>query len=99
MNMASHTIVSAAGPKIRTKLPGPNAQKILTGDAKYMSPSYTRSYPLVVKRGRGLMIEDVDGNEFLDFSSGIAVCSTGHCHRSEERRVGKECRSRWSPYH
>jgi 4-aminobutyrate aminotransferase len=80
MNMASHTIVSAAGPKIRTKLPGPNAQKILTGDAKYMSPSYTRSYPLVVKRGRGLLIEDVDGNEFLDFSSGIAVCSTGHCH-------------------
>jgi 4-aminobutyrate aminotransferase len=45
-----------------------------------MSPSYTRSYPLVAKRGRGVVIEDVDGNEFLDFSAGIAVTSTGHCH-------------------
>jgi 4-aminobutyrate aminotransferase len=45
-----------------------------------MSPSYTRSYPLVVKGGRGCRIEDVDGNEFLDFTSGIAVTSTGHCH-------------------
>ena len=45
-----------------------------------MSPSYTRGYPLVVKRGRGTRIEDVDGNEFLDFSAGIAVTSTGHCH-------------------
>jgi 4-aminobutyrate aminotransferase len=49
-------------------------------DARVISPSYTRSYPLVAKRGRGVVIEDVDGNEFLDFSSGIAVCSTGHCH-------------------
>src|ERR1700682_2034477 len=77
--MTTHTI-STAGPNIRTKLPGPNAQKILAGDAKYISPSYTRSYPLVVKRGRGVVIEDADGNEFLDFSSGIAVVSTGHCH-------------------
>src|SRR5439155_5357517 len=50
------------------------------GDKKYLSPSYTRSYPLVAKRGRGVIIEDVDGNEFLDFSAGIAVVSTGHCH-------------------
>jgi 4-aminobutyrate aminotransferase len=68
------------GPKIRTKLPGPKAEKILAGDARYISPSYTRSYPLVVKRGRGVIVEDVDGNEFLDFSSGIGVVSTGHCH-------------------
>ncbi|MBZ5522025.1 MAG: acetyl ornithine aminotransferase family protein [Acidobacteriia bacterium] len=77
--MATQTMTSA-GPKIRTKLPGPNAQKILQGDNQYISPSYTRSYPLVAKRGRGMMIEDVDGNEFLDFSAGIAVTSTGHCH-------------------
>ena len=70
--MATQTI-SSAGPKIRTKLPGPKAQKVLEGDARYISPSYTRSYPLVAKRGHGVVIEDVDGNEFLDFSSGIAV--------------------------
>src|SRR5262252_1603830 len=79
MNMPTQTI-SSAGPKIRTKLPGPKAQKVLEADARLLSPSYTRSYPLVAKRGRGVVIEDVDGNEFLDFSGGIAVVSTGHCH-------------------
>jgi 4-aminobutyrate aminotransferase len=82
--------VSSAGPKIRTKLPGPNARKILEGDARYISPSYTRSYPLVAKRGRGVVIEDVDGNEFLDFSSGIAVVSTGHCHPEVVAAIQKQ---------
>src|SRR5258707_1737859 len=82
--------ISSAGPKIRTKLPGPNAQKILAQDAKYISPSYTRSYPLVVKRGRGVVVEDVDGNEFLDFSSGIAVVSTGHCHPEVVAAIQKQ---------
>src|SRR5271167_3107225 len=68
------------GPKIITALPGPNAKRVLAGDSKYISPSYTRSYPLVAKRGRGVIVEDVDGNEFFDFSAGIAVTSTGHCH-------------------
>src|SRR5690348_15619347 len=67
-------------PKIKTALPGPNAKRIIADDERLISPSYTRSYPLVVKRGRGAIIEDVDGNEFLDFSAGIAVTSTGHCH-------------------
>ncbi len=70
----------AIGPKINTKLPGPNAKRILEGDEKYVSPSYTRSYPLVAKSGRGIVVTDVDGNEFFDFSAGIAVTSTGHCH-------------------
>src|SRR5437867_9705851 len=70
----------AVGPKIKTALPGPKAKHILEGDEKYLSPSYTRSYPLVVKSGRGIVITDVDGNEFFDFSAGIAVTSTGHCH-------------------
>ena len=70
----------ATGPKLKTALPGPNARRVLEGDAKYISPSYTRSYPMVAKRGRGLVVEDVDGNEFFDFSAGIAVTSTGHCH-------------------
>jgi 4-aminobutyrate aminotransferase len=68
------------GPRIKTALPGPNAKRVLAGDDKYISPSYTRSYPLVAKSGRGIVITDVDGNEFYDFSAGIAVVSTGHCH-------------------
>ena len=70
----------SALPKIKTELPGPNAKRIIADDDRLISPSYTRSYPLVAKRGRGAIIEDVDGNEFLDFSAGIAVTSTGHCH-------------------
>lgn len=70
----------SALPKIKTALPGPNAKRIIAEDDRLISPSYTRSYPLVAKRGRGAIIEDVDGNEFLDFSAGIAVTSTGHCH-------------------
>ena len=68
------------GPKILTQLPGPRAAAIIARDEMQMSPSYTRDYPLVVKSGRGCRIEDVDGNEFLDFTAGIAVNSTGHCH-------------------
>lgn len=67
-------------PKITTPLPGPRASKLIKLDGTYVSPSYTRSYPLVAARGRGAWVEDVDGNSFLDFTSGIAVCATGHCH-------------------
>jgi 4-aminobutyrate aminotransferase len=76
--MTTKTLI--AGPKLKTAIPGPNAKRILAGDEKYISPSYTRSYPMVAKRGRGIVVEDVDGNEFFDFSAGIAVTSTGHCH-------------------
>src|SRR5687768_18589032 len=67
-------------PAITTALPGPRAQALLERDQRYMSPSYTRIYPLVCARGSGAVIEDVDGNLFLDFTAGIAVTSTGHCH-------------------
>jgi 4-aminobutyrate aminotransferase len=67
-------------PQIRTELPGPKAQELLARDHEYMSPSYTRIYPLVCARGSGAVIEDLDGNLFLDFTAGIAVTSTGHCH-------------------
>jgi 4-aminobutyrate aminotransferase len=70
----------AVVPQIRTELPGPRAQELLERDARYMSPSYTRVYPLVVERGSGAVIQDVDGNLFLDFTAGIAVTATGHCH-------------------
>jgi 4-aminobutyrate aminotransferase len=59
-------------------------------DARLISPSYTRSYPLVAKRGRGVRIEDVDGNEFLDFAAGIAVTSTGHCHPEVVAAIQKQ---------
>jgi len=68
------------GPKLVCTLPGPKARAAVEADHRLISPSHTRSYPLVAKRGRGVRIEDVDGNEFLDFAAGIAVVSTGHCH-------------------
>ena len=67
-------------PVIRTPLPGPKAKKLIEVDNHYVSPSYTRIYPLVVNKAQGVWVEDVDGNVFLDFTAGIAVCSTGHCH-------------------
>lgn len=76
----SKTVSSTLAPELRTALPGPNAARIIAGDEKFISPSYTRGYPLVARRGQGMYIEDVDGNRFLDFTAGIAVCSTGHCH-------------------
>ncbi len=69
-----------AVPDIHTDLPGPKASALLLRDAEYVSPSYTRAYPLVVERGSGCVIQDVDGNLFLDFTAGIAVTNTGHCH-------------------
>jgi 4-aminobutyrate aminotransferase-like enzyme len=71
-------------PNIRTGLPGPEAQKVLEKDQRFISQSYTRVYPLVVKRAGGVWVEDVDSNRFLDFTSGIAVCNTGHCHPKEK---------------
>jgi len=78
--MPLETIDSTVGVAIRTELPGPEAKKTLELDRRYVSPSYTRSYPLVARRGQGALVEDVDGNWFLDFSAGIAVVATGHCH-------------------
>jgi len=88
--LAMTTKTLTLGPKITTALPGPNARRILAGDEKYISPSYTRSYPLVAKRGRGIVVEDVDGNEFFDFSAGIAVTSTGHCHPDVVAAIQKQ---------
>jgi 4-aminobutyrate aminotransferase len=77
-------------PKLVTDLPGPKAKQIVERDAKFMSPSFTRDYPLVAKSGRGAMVEDVDGNRFLDFAAGIAVCSTGHCHPKVVAAIQKQ---------
>jgi 4-aminobutyrate aminotransferase len=67
-------------PRIVGPLPGPRAAAWLKRDERVMSPSYTRIYPLVVRRARGAMIEDLDGNRFLDYTAGIAVTAAGHCH-------------------
>jgi 4-aminobutyrate aminotransferase len=77
-------------PQLLMPLPGPKAQSVIERDAKYVSPSYTRDYPLVAKRGHGAMIEDVDGNTFLDFAAGIAVCATGHCHPEVVAAIQKQ---------
>ena len=67
-------------PQQITSVPGPKALSWISRDSKMLSPSLPREYPLVAVKGRGQWIEDVDGNEYLDFTSGIAVCNTGHCH-------------------
>ena len=67
-------------PQIRTALPGPKAKAIIDRDAAFVSPSYTRDYPLVIARGEGAVVEDVDGNTFIDCAAGIAVNSTGVSH-------------------
>jgi len=67
-------------PWIETSLPGPKAKTLIDRDHAHSSPSYTRDYPLVVERAMGSVMQDVDGNRFLDFAAGIAVCATGHCH-------------------
>ncbi|MDE1888726.1 MAG: acetyl ornithine aminotransferase family protein [Planctomycetota bacterium] len=67
-------------PCIRTRLPGPNAIQYLEKEKKFISPSSTKSYPLVVKGAKGMVVTDVDDNTFLDFTSGVAVCNTGHNH-------------------
>lgn len=60
--------------------PGPRTQEVIEKDRRYTSPSYMRDYPLVVERAAGCYLWDPDGNRFLDFNAGIAVCTTGHCH-------------------
>ena len=67
-------------PDIKTPLPGPNAKAIIDRDRQFVSPSYTRDYPFVIARGEGAVVEDVDGNRFLDCAAGIAVNSTGVSH-------------------
>jgi 4-aminobutyrate aminotransferase len=78
--MSTNTAVRPDLPHLVTSLPGPRAAALIARDEAILSPSYTRGYPLTVKRAEGAMIEDLDGNRFLDFNAGIAVCATGHCH-------------------
>jgi 4-aminobutyrate aminotransferase len=73
-------LLAAPVPHLVTELPGPRARTYIERDRCITSPSMGRVYPLVPARGAGCVIEDVDGNRFLDFNAGIAVTATGHCH-------------------
>jgi 4-aminobutyrate aminotransferase len=77
-------------PVIKTALPGPKAKAIIDRDAKFVSPSYTRDYPLVIARGEGAVVEDVDGNLFLDCAAGIAVNSTGISHPEVVKAISEQ---------
>lgn len=79
-------------PNIKIKPPGPKAKAIVEKDQRYTAPAYGRVYPLVVKEGRGMVIEDVDGNLFLDFMAGIAVTSTGHSHPKVVKAIEEQAR-------
>lgn len=92
MDKSSTTAIGPA-PAIHTPLPGPSASSFVHRDEAVSSPSNTRDYPLVVKRALGCVIEDTDGNRFLDFAAGIAVCSTGHCHPKVVEAIERQARS------
>jgi 4-aminobutyrate aminotransferase len=79
-------------PHIKVKPPGPKAQELIRRDELYTAPAYGRVYPLAVKEGRGMTIEDVDGNLFLDFTAGIAVASTGHSHPQVVAAIEEQAR-------
>ena len=80
-------------PDIKTPLPGPKARAIIERDARFVSPSYTRDYPFVIARGEGAIVEDVDGNRFLDCAAGIAVNSTGVSHPDVVRAITAQAQS------
>jgi 4-aminobutyrate aminotransferase len=77
-------------PQIKTALPGPKAKAIIDKDATFVSPSYTRDYPLVIARGEGAVVEDVDGNTFIDCAAGIAVNSTGVSHPDVVKAISEQ---------
>ena len=78
--MTAGGLEGVEAPRLRTELPGPKAREVLERDERTTSPSLPRAYPFVPARGSGSVVEDVDGNVFLDVNAGIAVTSTGHCH-------------------
>src|SRR5262245_35672976 len=86
--MADRSVMTI--PDIRTPLPGPKAKALIDRDKVSVSPSYTRGYPLVIERGSGAAVEDVDGNVFLDCAAGIAVNATGHSHPDVVRAITEQ---------
>ncbi|MCC7499585.1 MAG: acetyl ornithine aminotransferase family protein [Bryobacterales bacterium] len=81
------TLVQSELPEIITPPPGPRARAVIARDEAVISPSYTRNYPLVAQRASGCIVEDMDGNRYLDMNAGIAVAATGHCHPAVVRAI------------
>ena len=77
-------------PHIKTPLPGPKAKTLIDRDRAVVSPSYTRGYPLVIDHASGCVVEDVDGNRFLDCTAGIAVNATGHSHPAVVKAISDQ---------
>jgi 4-aminobutyrate aminotransferase len=88
--MPAQTAANPLLPNLVTPLPGPKAKAVIERDRAVVSTSYTRAYPLVIKRGQGAIVEDVDGNHFLDFAAGIAVVATGHSHPRVVRSIQQQ---------
>jgi 4-aminobutyrate aminotransferase len=78
-------------PKIVVTPPGPKARELVKKDERFISPSYVRFYPLVVESGKGCIVRDVDGNEYIDFNSGLACLNVGHNHPKVTDAIKKQC--------
>lgn len=89
LSIPTHRALPRA-PRLIGPLPGSRARALIERDEAVTSPSYTRGYPLVVERGEGCMLQDVDGNVFLDMTAGIAVTSTGHAHPEVVRVIQEQ---------
>ncbi len=83
-------MISYRCPKIKTRLPGPKSKKLIDRDERVVSQSYTRTYPAVISHGEGAYLWDVDGNCYIDFHTGIGVCSTGNCHPQVVEAIKKQ---------
>src|SRR5258705_13386382 len=75
---------------IVTPPPGPRAREMIARAKPHMSPSLIHCYPLMVRRASGCMVEDVDGNVFLDVEAGVATASTGHCHPARSAAIAAQ---------
>ncbi|MFZ1039158.1 MAG: acetyl ornithine aminotransferase family protein [Candidatus Bathyarchaeia archaeon] len=80
-----------AYPKIVVSPPGPKAREMVKKDESLVSPSYARFYPLVIDSGKGCIVKDVDGNEFIDFNSGLVCLNVGHSHPKVVAAIKKQC--------
>ena len=81
----------ATYPKIVVSPPGPKAREMVKRDESLVSPSYARFYPLVIDSGKGCIVKDVDGNEFIDFNSGLVCLNVGHSHPKVVAAIKKQC--------
>ncbi|MGB9853222.1 MAG: acetyl ornithine aminotransferase family protein [Candidatus Bathyarchaeales archaeon] len=78
-------------PRIVVTPPGPKARELVKRDYRVISPSYLRFYPLVVESGKGCIVRDVDGNEYIDFNSGLACLNVGQCHPKVVEAIKNQC--------